>query len=232
MTLTSLLSPHRLRVLALFVCLVLPLACTNRAPERPREGAAPVIGGTPVRVEGGAPPTLASSISFQPTPTPLVFTTPGSSPPSPAVLAASPVGSPGLSPVISSLLPAPGATLPPGDIVIGARVTGSSDLSDIIAYIDGEAVTIDLGGPSVRLKVVNLVRSLSIGPHEIRIQVRDKTGQLGGYRWQFTVSPGGRVAEPTARPTLDLPTHTPLPIPTRRTIITPPPTITPRTGSR
>ena len=81
--------------------------------------------------------------------------------------------------------------------MIGARVTGSSDLSDIIAYIDGEAVTIDLGGPSVRLKVVNLVRSLSIGPHEIRIQVRDKTGQLGGYRWQFTVSPGrpGRRAD-------------------------------------
>jgi hypothetical protein len=223
--------PHWRQHLALAACLVLLVACTNRAPERPREGAAPIIGGTPVRIEGGAPPTLASSSAFQPSPTPLSFATPGSPAP---LIAASPAASPGLYPVISSLLPAPGATLPPGDIVIGARITGSSDLTDIIAYVDGEAIPIEIGGPSIRLKVVNLVRTLAVGPHEVRIQARDQLGQLGGYRWQFTVTPGGRVAaEPTARPTLaELPTRTALPVPTRRSIVTPIPTITPRTGSR
>jgi hypothetical protein len=223
---------RRQRYLALAVGMLLLVSCVNRAPERPREGAAPVIGGTPVRLEGGVPPTLAAPSSFSATPTPLVFATDPSPSPVP-VLAASPAASPGLYPVISSLLPAPGATLPPGDIVIGARITGSSDLTDIVAYVDGEAIPVDVGGTSVRLKVVNLVRTLAVGPHEVRIQVRDQFGQLGGYRWQFTVSPGGRIqTEPTPRPTLDLPTRTPLPIPTRRSIVTPPPTITPRTGSR
>ena len=79
-----------------------------------------------------------------PTPTPLVFATPSI----PAGAAAA-RGQPGrLRPAVSShQQPAagPGATLPPGDIVIGARVTGSSDLTDIIAYVDGEAIPIDLG---------------------------------------------------------------------------------------
>jgi hypothetical protein len=225
---------HRRTRLALAACLLLLVACVNRAPERPREGAAPVIGGTPVRIEGGgAPPTLAVSSAFQPTPTPLSFATPGAATSPGPLIAASPAASPGQYPVISSLLPAPGATLPPGDIVIGARITGSSDLTDIIAYVDGEAIQIPVGGPSARLKVVNLVRTLAVGSHEVRIQARDQHGQLGGYRWQFTVTPGGRAgADPTPRPTLgELPTRTPLPVPTRRSIITPLPTITPRTGS-
>jgi hypothetical protein len=143
-------------------------------------------------------------------------------------LAASPVGSPGLYPIISSMLPAPGATLPPGDVVIGARITGSSNLVDIVAYVDGEAVPVDVGGDAVRTKSVNLVRTLAAGSHEVRIEAHDTRGQLGGYRWQFTVNGSNRppISIPTIEP---LPTRTPLPIPTRRPLPSPIPTITPRT---
>ena len=152
--------------------------------------------------------------------------------------AASPAASPGLYPIIGSLLPAPGATLPPGDIVIGARITGSSNLVDIVAYVDGEAFPIEVGGPSIRVKTVNLVRTLGVGPHEVRIQARDDRGQLGGYRWQFMVGSGRSAPTPNAQPTVPsvqtapVVTRTPLAIPTRRPLPTPLPTFTPRTPPR
>jgi len=121
-------------------------------------------------------------------------------------------------------------------VVIGARITGSSNLVDIIAYVDGEAFPIEVGGPSVRVKVVNLVRTLGAGSHEVRIQARDDRGQLGGYRWQFVVGSGrpapSPIAPPALAPTLPLPNRTPVAIPTRRPIPTPLPTFTPRTPPR
>lgn len=191
-------------------------ACAPRPVERPREGAPPIVGGTPVRLENLAPPTLAPAANLVATATPTAEP-PAPPSPSPLPVAASPAASPGLYPIISGLQPAPGASLPPGDVVIGARVTGSSDLVDIVAYLDGEPITIDVGGPEVRVKTISLVRTLAAGTHEVRIQARDAHGQLGGYRWQFTVGAGRSApAAPTARPTAASPTRTPVPVPTRR----------------
>lgn len=161
-------------------------------------------------------------------PTPVV---PDPAPPSPSpgsIAAPSPASSPGVAPIISGLQPAPGANLPAGDVVIGARVSGTGDLTDLMAYVDGEAVPIEVGGPSIRVKTVSFVRTFASGTHEVRIQARDEHGQLGGYRWQFSVGAGRQpVTAPTGRPIATavpppggagpavVPPRTQIPIPTR-----------------
>ena len=227
--------------------MMLLVACnTPPAIQRPREGAPPIAGGTPVRLESALPPpTLAAAGALLPSPTPVV---PDPAPPSPSpdvFAVASPASSPGVAPVISGLQPAPGANLPAGDIVIGARISGTGDLTDVMAYVDGEAVPIEVGGPSIRVKTVSFVRTFASGTHEVRIQARDEHGQLGGYRWQFSIGAGRQpVTAPTARPTappavappsgtgpavvpprtqIPIPTRIPAPQPTRATTAPPPP---------
>jgi hypothetical protein len=215
---------------AVLVALMLLVGCNAPPVQRPREGAPPIGASTPVRLENVLPSTLAPAGNLNPTPTP--EPPPPSPPPAVAASPAASPGSPGLYPIVSGLQPAPGATLPAGDVVIGARVTGSSDLTDITAFIDGEAVTIDLEGPPVRVRTVSFVRSFASGTHEIRIQARDDRGQLGGYRWQFSIgAPRQPAAVPEPKPavaptpTSPLITRTPLPLPTRRpTIVLTPPT--------
>jgi hypothetical protein len=218
---------RRRQQVVLVVSLLLLVACDYQTPDRPREGAPPLGASTPARPVSLVPPTLAPASNLALTPTELPFAAVASPLPSP-LIPLSPIASPGLYPIISSFLPAPGATLPPGDVVIGARITGSSDLVDVVAYIDGEAVPVDMGGQAVRIKVVNLVRSLDAGSHEIRMQARDNRGQVGGYRWQFMVSAGRAVPRATVEPLPPLPTLTPLPIPTRRPLSSPVPVESPR----
>ncbi|MCC6173772.1 MAG: hypothetical protein IT305_00580 [Chloroflexi bacterium] len=219
------------------VCLLAVAACNAPPAERPREGAPPVAGGTPVRLAPVAPPTLAPAAGLlqpavgSPEPSPSAAASPSPS------AAASPVPSPGLYPVITSIQPSPGSSLPPGGVLIGARVTATSDLVDVVAFLDGEPLQIELGETSARIKAFSLVRDLNPGSHEVRVQARDDQGQLGGYRWQFTVTPrsGGPGAAPSPRPTFAYPT--PLPLPTRRSIVPPatpgPPAIpSPRPGNR
>jgi hypothetical protein len=186
-----------------------------------------------VRLENAVPPTLSAGSSLLQTATPTVMLGPPPSP-SPGIAASpAPSGSPGLSPIISGLQPAPGATLPAGDVVISARVSGSTDLVDVTAFVDGEAVTVEPVGPSVRVKIVSFVRTFLGGTHEVRIQARDEKGQLGGYRWQFTVGAARQPAEaPTTTkpvaPTSAVQTRTPIPLPTRRpTVVLPTPLATP-----
>ena len=204
-------------------------ACAPPPIQRPREGAPPVVGGTPVRLVNAVPPTLsaAGSLSQTQTPTPALEPPPSPGLPSTAALP----GSPGLSPIVSGLQPAPGASLPAGDVVISARVSGSSDLVDVTAFLDGEPIGIEPVGPTVRVKTVSFVRTLAAGTHEVRIQARDDRNQLGGYRWQFSVGEGRQpVAVPAAKPappTAAVQPRTPIPLPTRRpTVALPGPTAT------
>ena len=171
----------------------------------------------------GPPPTLAPAAALLTTPTPGPAPTAAASP-----VAAVPSPSPSIYPIISNLQPAPGATLPVGDVVIGARVTTAIDLVDLVLILNDEPVPQDVSRPNERVKSVSMVRSLAAGTYDVRIQARDQQGQLGGYRWQFTVGAGGRQAGPTAppRPTIAVPTvgppstpalfRTPLPSPTPR----------------
>jgi hypothetical protein len=203
---------------AIFAAILVLSACTAPPVQRPREGAPPIAGGTPVRLENVAPPTLSTSAGLLPSATPTVAPA-GPSP----VAAASPVGSPGLSPIISSLQPAPGATLPAGDVVIGARISGTSDLVDVTAFVDGESIPVELGAVAVRVKNISFVRTFASGGHEVRIQARDDRGQIGGYRWQFSIgAPRQPATGPTPRPptaTSAVPPRTQIPIPTRRPTI-------------
>ena len=228
MTLTDRRSPRDIWYLGAFLAAVCVLAACNQAPaiQRPREGAAPVVAGaTPFRLENLAPPTLSIAGGLLPTPTwtPTVEPTATRPPPRPSpgpFSVPNPNASPGLSPLITGLQPAPGSNLPAGDVVISARISGSSELVDVSAFVDGEAVPLDLGNGTVRAKTISFVRTFISGTHEVRIQARDERGQVGGYRWQFSVG-GGRPgqAAPTARlatSTPFVPQFTPIPMPTRR----------------
>lgn len=203
---------------AVLFAVVLVAACAPAPVQRPREGAPPIAGGTPLRLEPAVPPTLSAHAPPTSTSTP----EPPRSP-SPGVASSpGPAGSPGLSPIISGLQPAPGASLPAGDVVIGARISGSADLVDVTAFVDGEAVELEPTGPSVRVRTISFVRNFAGGSHEVRIQARDDRNQLGGYRWQFTIGAG---RQPAAAPTAAKPapptsaavqTRTPVAVPTRR----------------
>lgn len=200
------------------------VACTPPPVQRPREGAPPIAGGTPVRLQSAVPPTLSAFVAA-PTPTVNPLIEPLGSPRPGVGSSPGPSGSPGLSPIISGLQPAPGATLPAGDVVISARISGSTDLVDVSAFVDGEAIDIEPLGPSVRIKTVSFVRTFTSGSHEVRIQARDDRNQLGGYRWQFTVGSPRQPAvaptavKPAAPPTSPIQARTPVPVPTRRPTI-------------
>lgn len=211
---------------------------TGPPPERPREGARPAIAaGSSAR--SGPPPTLAPAAALRITPTPMPAPTVAS--PSPVAglspVATGPSPSPSIYPIISNLQPAPGATLPVGDVVIGARVTTSMDLVDLVLILNDEAVPQDVSRPNERVKTVSMVRSLAAGTYDVRVQARDQQGQLGGYRWQFTVGSGRRQAgaTPPPRPTSSLPTIAvpPAVAPAAPSLIrTPLPTATPRPVGR
>jgi hypothetical protein len=181
------------------------VAACGRPIDRPRDGARPIaVGASPGRLLPEPPPTLAPATTLIATPVP-----PPAPSPVPAIVA-SPARSPGVYPIISNIQPAPGAALPPGDVVIGARVTGSSNLTTVLALVDGEPFQPPLGDPPGRSLSFSFVRELAAGPHEVRIEARDEAGQTGGYRWQFTVGPRQAPPLPTASgplPTLVVPTR-------------------------
>lgn len=215
----------RWRGCAVLAAALLLAACAQPPPaQRPRDGARPqpVVEGTPLRLEAIPPPTLSIAGGLIPTPTPTE--TPDLPPPSPspgrgAIAGASPAASPGLSPIISGLQPAPSSTLPAGDVVISARVSATSDLVDVTAFVDGEAVPLDLANGTPRLKTVSFVRTFISGTHEVRVQARDERGQIGGYRWSFNIGAPRQAAPVPARAataTPAVPSFTPQPIPTRR----------------
>jgi hypothetical protein len=211
------------RQYAIVAAVLLLAGCGMNAPraiDRPREGAVPGLGGTQVRLDNVPPPTLAQASGLNPTPTPTPEPpTPVPSPsPSPGIVAV-PFGSPGLSPIISGLQPAPGSTLPAGDVVISARISGTADILDVTAFVDGEAVPLDASGGTPRVKSVSFVRTFISGTHEVRIQARDDRGQIGGYRWHFSIGAARQQAIPATRPptfTSVVPIRTPIPLPTRR----------------
>lgn len=204
---------RRGQTLATALVLAALIAACTRPIDRPRDGAQPIAAGaTPGRLLPEPPPTLAPASNLVATSTPVP-------PPSPVPLAASPARSPGVYPIISNIQPAPGASLPPGDVVIGARITGSSNLVTVLALVDGEPFQPTLSNPPSRSMVLSFVRQLPAGPHEVRIEARDESGQAGGYRWQFTVGPrqaapdSTRSAPPAADSALPTPAVPTLPPP-------------------
>ena len=180
------------------------LAACSRPGARPRDGALPWLAGTPSeRLAGEVPATLPPPIPQQPTATTTPRPTPTPLPAFAAIPARSP--GPGIYPLITNLQPAPGAAVPPGDVVLGARVTGASNLVDVVAFVDGEVVEPLMGAAPGRTVVISFVRQLPVGLHEVRVEARDERGQTGSFRWFFSVGP----RQPW--PTITVPTMVPPP---------------------
>jgi hypothetical protein len=169
--------------------LVLTLAC-SRPLDRPLEGAPPVHGAQPPASLVEPPPTLtAPPYSSDVPPLP------------PAILVPSPSPSPALAgrnPILSGLVPAPDALVPPGLVSIGARIVASTELADIVLLLDGSSVQPEVTPRDPRTWVVAYIGKLDIGKHEVRLNAKDREGRAGGYRWQFEVQP--RSPAPTATP--------------------------------
>jgi hypothetical protein len=191
--------------------LTLLVAACMRPADRPREGADPGKPSisSPAAVE--IPPTLAPAAAQAPSP-PTAIASPSAT--------ARPAGSPGAIPVISGIQPAPNASVPAGPVTIAARVAASAPLVDVTITLNGEPLRAESGpvqGANLNWQVV---RTLATGTYEVRVQARDETGALGGYRWQFTVAanPTPTVAGPApiVKPAAPKPVPAPSPKPASR----------------
>ena len=176
----------------------------SRPSARPRDGALPWLAGTPSGHLAELPPTLEPAANLRATPTvPPPATATPTAPPTAAIPAHSPA--PSIYPLITNLQPAPGAAVPPGDVVVGARVSGASNLVEVATFVDGERIEPLLGSSPGRTVVIRFVRELPIGMHEVRVEARDEQGQSGSYRWFFSVGPRQPL------PTIAAATMVPLP---------------------
>lgn len=169
------------------------LAC-SRPIDRPLEGARPLAGDSGRGVQ--VPPTLVppASTATPPPPSPVVQAVPSASP---SLL--------GRNPILSGLLPAPSAIVPPGAVNVGARISGSSDLVAATLSLDGAAVQPQVTMQDPRVWLVAYTGRLDDGRHEVRLNARDQDGRTGGYTWQFDVRPRTLPSplprtQPTPRP--------------------------------
>jgi hypothetical protein len=181
-------------------CLVLTLAC-SRPLDRPLEGAPPVRGAQPPAPFVEPPPTLTAPAYSSDLP-----------PPPPAIPMPSPSPSPALAgrnPILSGLLPAPDALVPPGPVSIGARIVASAELADVVLLLNGSTVQPEVTPRDLTTWVVAYTGRLDIGKHEVRLNAKDREGRAGGYRWQFEVKPRSQASTPTPPATQPAPTQTP-----------------------
>ncbi len=202
------LGGRRTWVAALLGAAVCAAAC-SRSGARPRDGALPWLAGTPS--EGlvvQPPPTLVAPIVQRPPSTAIPARTVGTSttptPVPPISAGPSRPALPGVYPLITNLQPAPGAAVPPGNVIIGARVTGGSDLVDVAAFVNGTSIEPLFDGSPGRTFVLSFVLWFPIGMHEVRVEARNDQGQMGSYRWYFSVGPRQPL------PTVAAPTMVPL----------------------
>lgn len=196
--------PPRL-VAGVGVVLLLALVGCAPATTRPARGAQPgVEAPTPTPA---LPPTLTvADPRFRGLSTPAPGTTPGVRPsPSPGI-AASPSPSPNaLPPIVRSIAPAGGNTLPVGvPVRVQAVLVGrGADLSSVNLAVNGQELPADGDRTNPRQWTVGANASLDPGLHTARVIVLDSTGARGGFTWQFTVgeTPPAEEAEAAPEPT-------------------------------
>jgi hypothetical protein len=168
------------------------------ATNRPRSGAAPNVEvATPTPP---IPPTLSAS---DPRFKPVVAASPG------AALAASPAASPAPSPtpnpappIVRTVQPAAGAVVPEGgSVAVAATLVGrGADLDAASLTVDGAGVGAVIDRSDARTWTIRAAVPPAPGPHTARVQVRDSTGALGGFTWQFTVGSPQPTPAPTTAP--------------------------------
>jgi hypothetical protein len=143
----------------------------------------------------------AASLAVEPPPTVSAPLPTPSPPPLPIVVLASPSPSPSImrDPLLSGLLPAPNALVAPGPVNIGARISASTDLSEVVLTLNGQEVEPLITEQSARVWLIGYTSRLDIGRHEVRLSAKDRDGRAGGYRWQFDVQPRP-FASPSPKP--------------------------------
>jgi hypothetical protein len=167
-----------LRFLLLGLSLALSVAC-SRPLDRPLQGARPKASSEGATLAVEPPPTVSAPL---PTPSP--------SPP-PVIVLASPSPSPSIlrDPILSGLLPAPNAMVAPGPVNIGARISASTNLTEVVLTLNGQTVEPNITEQSTQVWLIGYTSRLEVGRHEVRLNAKDREGRAGGYRWQFDVQP-------------------------------------------
>jgi hypothetical protein len=122
------------------------------------------------------------------------------------VAVASPSPSPSFlrDPLLSGLLPAPNALVAPGPVNIGARISASTDLTEVALTLNGQAVDPLITEQTTQVWLIGYTSRLDVGRHEVRLNAKDRDGRAGGYRWQFDVQPrpfGSATPAPARSPT-------------------------------
>jgi len=79
-------------------------------------------------------------------------------------------------------------------VTISARVSATSDVSEVTMLVDGQATRPSSTGDA-RNPTYTFTTPLAAGQHQARIQVRDDQGRLGGFSWTFNV--GGAAPAPS-----------------------------------
>jgi hypothetical protein len=82
-------------------------------------------------------------------------------------------------------------------ILLATLVGRGADLTEASLTLDGADLGAQIEKPDSRNWTIRAVPSPAQGTHTVRVQVRDATGTLGGFTWQFTVG----EPEPTPGPT-------------------------------
>jgi hypothetical protein len=87
--------------------------------------------------------------------------------------------------------------------LVATLVGRGADLAEASLTLDGADPGAQIDKPDARSWTIHAVPSPPHGTHTARVQVRDTTGALGGFTWQFTVGepePTATPAEATAEP--------------------------------
>jgi hypothetical protein len=195
--------------LATAASMIVLTACAP-ANERPLSGAVP---GSQAPTPPGLPPTLLPADALRPkpqaaaSPSPGVDPQPSASPaeaepsPSPAVAEASPsvVAAP---PIVRTIVPGANGHVPAGGAVtLSAVLVGrSADLASASLATDGTDAGGQIDKRSPRDWTIHAAPKLSSGPHTVRVQVNDASGQRGGFTWQITVGEANPQPAPAASP--------------------------------
>lgn len=177
------------------IVVAISVACSP-ATERPLRGTVPGFAYPTPTV--GVPPTLASlpdpRLRALPDPSPGLAASPS---PSASVVAGAP-------PIVRTIQPPQGATVPVGGAVtVSAVLVGrSADLSTASLVLDGVELPAQTSKANPRTWTIQASVPASQGAHTARVSVRDAAGVAGGFTWQFTVGepPTPVAEEPPAAP--------------------------------
>ena len=105
-------------------------------------------------------------------------------------LVSAPVGIPQPDlPTFSNLSPAPFSTVAPGNVILAAEVTGTSDIADVAMQLDGESITPLLAGIGTLDVTASSTQALTAGSHTVTMTATDSENRVFKTQWDVIVSP-------------------------------------------